>query len=215
MAKHAYWIGKDVNASTGGLDWEPEMDDRFRATLKCGMLSDDELQILETSGYAAVIGWLTKGRVGDVLGMSTGPYVVCKAIYEFLEREEPGLHRFFEVPVKTKKPANGTVEHGTAWLLYPPPVVDCLNFEHTTFKDDVRDKPWPRVREDTSHWGGGLSLEGDTAFNAKSITGRHLWRVATGNHPIYAKYACSEAFWAFFKADKMIGWTVEKRCLLV
>jgi hypothetical protein len=46
------------------------------------------------------------------------------------------------------------------------------------------------------------------------IEGRYLWRVATGNRPIYSKYACSQIFWDFYKKNKMIGWTIDHVCRL-
>ena len=110
---------------------------------------------------------LVRGRVPEVMGMSIGPYVLAPALREFIEAIEPNVHNFYPVSIRTKKPINGVSEHGTHWLLHPPPLVDCLNFDHTVFVDDVEGKKWPRTREDRNYWGGGL--RGVTVVSVRSI----------------------------------------------
>ena len=50
MAKHAYWIVKDANASTGGLDWEPEVLTGYcyvNVTEHCTHVDDHEIIVAQ------------------------------------------------------------------------------------------------------------------------------------------------------------------------
>lgn len=136
--ERAYIIGVDVNAGIGSKKWEPALDGRFEVQLASGDVSDEELQLNLTSDQALVITRLVRGRIPEVIGMSTGPFVIAPALRDFLNGHEPGVHRFFPIKIRTASPVNGRQEHETHWLLFPPSRIDCLDFERTLFKDDIR-----------------------------------------------------------------------------
>lgn len=185
-----------------------------------GVASDEELRLNRSADQALVTTNLVRGRVPEVMGMSTGPFVIAPALRDFLNEYEPGVHRFFPIRIKTTKPVDGTQNQGIHWLLFPPPRIDCLDFERTLFKDDIQGNKWPRQREEANPWGGGLPVnlsgreepERPVTLTKSLIEGRHLWRVAIGNDPGYSRYACSQMFWDFYKRNKMIGWTVDQVC---
>jgi hypothetical protein len=222
-SESAFIIDVDVNAGIGAKNWDPPFDGQFDARLASGNVSDEELQLNLHTDQSLVTTRLVRGRVPEVIGMSNGPYVIAPPLRDFLEEHEPSVHRFFPIQIRTTKPVDGTQEHGIHWLLFPPPLIDCLDFKRTVFKDDIRGKDWPRERQnDRNYWGGGLptNLSGredpqePVTLTKQFIEGRYLWRVATGNHPIYSKYACSQLFWDFYKTNKMIGWTIDHVCRL-
>jgi hypothetical protein len=221
--ERAYIIGVDVNAGIGDKVWEPPLEDRFKARLAAGVASDEELSLNISPDQALVTTMLVRGRVPEVMGMSTGPFVIAPALRDFLEEHEPNVHRFFPIQIRTTKPIDGTQDHGMHWLVFPPPRIDCLDFERTLFKDDIQGKPWPRQRQqERNYWGGGLPTnlsgredpERPVTLTRTLIEGRHFWRVALGNRPIFSNYTCSQMFWDFYKRNNMIGWTVDQVCRL-
>lgn len=186
------------------------MGDRLFARITLGATTDDDWQAIP-SEQAMVIGRLAKGRVPEVLGWSIGPFVVAPKIREFLETHEPGVHHFLPIQIRTERAVDGRQEHGTHWLLRAPPLVDCLNLQETVMKDDIQGRPWTRVKDDKDYWGGVPDGEGDPCVVHKEpIRGRHLWRTMQGMRSCF--YMCSPDFWAFFKAEKMIGWRRDKTC---
>jgi len=221
-SERVYIIGVDGNAGIGSRQWDPPFESRFGACLAAGVVSDEELETNLPPDQALVIPKLVRGRVPEVIGMSTGPFTIAPALREFLETHEQGVHRFFPIQIRTTTPVDGKQEHGTHWLLYPPPRIDCLDFERTVFKKDIQGKEWPREREEADPWGGlpynvvnGREDPDEPVTLVKSLVkGRHLWRTAIGNFPTYSRYSCSQTFWEFYKRNKMIGWTINQVCRL-
>ncbi len=116
----AYWIVRDVNDGSGAIEWEPRLDDAVWARFDYTNSTASELKTFE-AGLTLLTTRLVRGRVPEVMGMSIGPYVLAPALREFIEAIEPNVHNFYPVSIRTKKPINGASEHGTHWLLHPPP----------------------------------------------------------------------------------------------
>ena len=182
-SERAFVIDVDVNAGIGAKNWDPPFDGQFDARLASGSVSDEELQLNLPADQSLVTTNLVRGRVPEVIGMSGGPFVISPALRDFLEEHEQGVHRFFPIKIRTTTPVNGTQEHGIHWLLFPSLRIDCLDFERTVFKDDIRGKDWPRERQDDrNYWGGGLptNLSGredpdePVTLTKSLIEGRHL-----------------------------------------
>lgn len=213
--KQAHWIGANINdGSSIPINWEPAIDEVLNARLSTGSATDEEFNSV-SKDQALMIAKLVKGKVPEVLGMFTGPYIVAPIIKEFLEEHEPGVHQFLPIQIRTFMPVNGLVEHGIHWLLRAPPRVDCLLIEGTVFKDDVQDRVWSRKKDPNDKlWGGGVSHDPSNPlfFERAKIEGRHFWRFAVGARR--SGYACSDKFWNFYKANKMLGWVSEKPCQL-
>jgi len=150
----AYLIGAGVNDGSAMLKrWAPPMDYTLEAGLALGVATDDEWNGIPRE-QAMVISRLAKGRVPEVLGWSTGPFVVAPKIREFLETHEPGVHHFLPIQIRTEREVDGREEHGTHWLLRAPPLVDCLNLQETVMIYDIQGKPWSRAKDDKDYWGG-------------------------------------------------------------
>jgi hypothetical protein len=203
----------------GAWEFVPQLDEVFHARLAAGTASEEELSAL-TDIQSMQVRRLK--RVPDVFGMLTGPFIISPRMRAFLDEHEPSVHRYFPIRITATPPKDGKTEHGTHWLLFPPPRIDCLNFELTIFVDDAYGKAWSRDRTDTNiygggAWGSGLREDGTRpprrcVLDGKDLGGRHLWRVATGNSPIYSKYTCSPEFWSFYRASKMTGWQIDITC---
>ncbi|MDX2287960.1 MAG: hypothetical protein NW217_03975 [Hyphomicrobiaceae bacterium] len=119
--KKAHIIQVNVNDGSSMLkEWDPPMDGTFRARLGGGLLTDAELAAVPKN-QGLKIQWLVKGRVPEVLGMSTGPFTLAPALKDFLESKEPGVHRFLPIEIRTFAPVDGKLSHGLHWLLLPPP----------------------------------------------------------------------------------------------
>lgn len=215
----AYIIGVDVNAGIGTTHWDPPFSDVFRARLATGHISEDELKSLDEK-QSLILSKLVRFRVPEVIGMSTGPFVLAPALRDFIEQIEPGVHRFFPVQIRTAKAIDGKQDYGTHWLLYPPPRIDCLDFERTVFMSDIQGKQWPRRRYDGNPW-GEVSLDIGTrmsilpqpvTFMRPLVENRHLWRTAKGSDLGYTYYTCSPTFWKFYTEKRMIGWEVYAYC---
>lgn len=210
---YAHLISVNVSDGSALLEtWLPKMPLELFRSIYSGQATPEALP----EGQALLIRKLVKGKVPEVIGMSTGPFVLAPILREFLETHEPGVHRFFPVRILTEKPENGTTEHGLHWLLLPPPPVDCLDFEGTVFRYDAQGKPWSRRRDDSRCWGGGVPWDPDEpcAFHGDKVQGRHVWRYTTGiMRGRYASdYACSMEFWRFYRAHRMLGWASDKIC---
>lgn len=196
-----------------GLAWDPPMDGALDARLATGNATDEEFASIPPD-QAVTMFDLVKGRVPEVIGMASGPFILAPVLRDYLETHEPGVHQFLPVRIRTGKPVNGTTEHGTHWLLRAPPRVDCLIFEETYFKNDFQGQTWSRKRDDSNPWGGGVFYNFDTpcTLEGRKLVGRHVWRIATGSR--YSDYCCSSEFWQFYRANKMLGWKSEKRCVV-
>ncbi|MCE8439990.1 hypothetical protein [Rhodovulum sulfidophilum] len=211
---YAHLISSNINdGSSVGMTWLPEMPLELFRSIYLGQATPEEFP----KGQALLIRKLVKGKVSEVIGMFTGPFVLAPILREFLETHEPGVHRFFPVRILTEKPENGATEHGLHWLLLPPPPVDCLDFEGTVFMDDIRGNTWSRRRDDRKYWGGGLpSQDPDDpcAFHGDKVQGRHVWRYAIGitEDRFNSEYACSMEFWQFYRSHRMLGWGSDKIC---
>lgn len=214
----AYLLSININdGSSQAKRWEPpEPISSIESGLARGEQTAEQLDAIP-GNQALVIERLVKGRVPDVLGWSTGPFVVSSAIREFLELHEPNVHHFLPIEVHTQKPVGGKVAQGAHWLLLAPPVVDCLDLANTVMAYDVQGQAWSREKDNAPLWGGGIPRTEDDRcmLYGASIDGRHLWRVQDGADKGRARYACSPEFWAFFKASKMLGWKTDKACAVI
>jgi hypothetical protein len=81
----------------------PALEGVFNARLGAGTATEGELSALKES-QAVEIWHLVKKRVPDVLGMSLGPFVISPKMREFLDTEEPGVHRYFPIRIQTPRP---------------------------------------------------------------------------------------------------------------
>jgi hypothetical protein len=87
----------------GGFEFVPALEGVFNARLGAGTATEGELSALKES-QAVEIWHLVKKRVPDVLGMSLGPLVISPKMREFLDTEEPGVHRYFPIRIQTPRP---------------------------------------------------------------------------------------------------------------
>lgn len=219
-----YMLRREPGNWTGGFEFVPPLDKVLQARLAAGTATDNELSVLKES-QAVEIWHLVKKRVPDVLGMSLGAFVISPKMREFLDTNEPDVHRYFPIQIKTPRPENGTTEHGTHWLLFPPPRIDCLNFELTIFTKDAEGTAWSRDRTDSNDyglgaWGNGTRKDESRppkrcVLDGSALEGRHLWRVATGKSAAYSEYACSPDFWDFYNQNKMMGWEIDTTCEVI
>jgi hypothetical protein len=197
--------------SVGQMTWIPPVDDLLRARIVAGEPTDADFQKIPNDQVLS-IGHLVSGRVPDVIGMSTGPFVLSPALKAFLETNEPDVHRFLPIQIHTRELFEGKPEHGKHWMLVPPPIVDCLNIEKTVMTYDIQNKKWDRKKDESNLWGGGVPFGDDLPcfFDRLPVEGRHLWRILEGSRS--RAYACSAEFWKFFRSQKMIGWINNKTC---
>ena len=211
--KKAYLLAVNVNdGSSQSKTWEPEQPMKsIIPTLGFGNQTSEMIASIPKN-QALVIDRLIKGRVPDVLGNLAGPFVVSPAIRDYLDEHEPGVHAFLPIEIRTRTRAQGETAHH--WLLLAPPMIDCLDIVNSVMINDVQGRPWDRVKSGNGDWGGGIStIESNRCvFVGDEIGGRQLWRVQVSCDRLSATYACSAAFWSFFKANKMRGWTAEKAC---
>lgn len=211
----AYMLASKLINWCSGFEFAPQLNEVFDARLAAGTTSEAELSVLADT--QAVHIRRLKTQVPDIFGMSTGPFIISPKMRAFLDDHEQGTHRYFPIQIITTTPKDSVTQHGTHWLLFPPPRIDCLNFDFTIFTDDAQDKAWSRDRSDASPWGNGPRSDRSRpprrcVLDGIDLKGRHLWRVATGNDPIYSEYVCSPEFWSFYLRSKMMGWETETTC---
>lgn len=127
-------------------------------------------------------------------------WYICPELHDWLVELEPGVHDFLPVQVKTIVAVEGNIDHGTYYLLMPPPVVD----------DAV-------VIAETEFWGdkigGRLSpvVESPVVIRASAAAGRHLWSLAERHgHQVI----CSDELWSRIKTAKLRGLSEFKKVLL-
>jgi hypothetical protein len=150
--------------------------------------------------------------VPEALGMSTGPFVVSPSLRAAIDELEPGVHRYLPITVVSDKKIKGATEHGTHFMLVPPPPIDCIILDESVMTADIQGNP---KRKEGDHWGGGIAEGKRLVLDGSKIGSRHLWRTQTGDFKqIYSDLTCSEEFWGRYTAAKMRGWRAHTKCIV-
>jgi hypothetical protein len=89
--------------------------------------------------------------VPEVMGMSTGPFVLSPAIRAIIDEMEPGVHTYLPITVVSDKKIQSATEHGTHFMLVPPPPIDCIILDESVMKADIQGYP---KKKEGDHWGG-------------------------------------------------------------
>lgn len=186
-------------------DYYPKISDEFDARIVGPYeFSDEERQNFP---HSLLVGKPSRGGVPDILGMSGGPFWMSQKVRDILEELEPGVLEFIPLQLKSKDdvPIQGKTEHGTYYLIFHPPMLDCLVVEETDFMDG------------RGYEGYGVkyasikttSTEAQCTLNAAVIAGHHFWRAAK---PLHYTYFCSDEFYKRIKQEKIEGLDFCHKC---
>ena len=189
--------------SSVSKDFEPEIDGLLLARLQ----SDDTLshEELETVPRVLRIGRLGRKReLPAFLGWNFGPLIVSARPRELLEELDPGRLEYIPMTVRSDREFDGRTEHGTYFLIVPPPCLDAVVVEETAFR-----RGFGRAGFMAS--AGWLSSEPGSpcVLDGQKIGGRHLWRLSDAFN---TEYVCSDEFWRRVKQENLKGWTAKKTC---
>lgn len=159
----------------------------------------------DVSEVIAAAGFLIEspGRtwVPDVMGYNRGPYIVCAAIRDWMEKHDD-RHTFYPVPVRSAQPIKGTTEHGLYYVMGDIPKIGPLDVQRTAWAGGMYGVPDGRTM--ASHPDAPCVVFKD------KIKGHHFWRTT---EPQGLKYMCSELFWHFYIERKFRGFSCDKKCL--
>lgn len=152
-----------------------------------------------------LVGKNSRGDVPAILGWSTGPFIVNERVREIIEELEPGVQQFLPITVRAKdgKAIKGKPEL-PYYIILQPPVLDCIDFERTTWGDHGTGfEAFQKYKR--------LS-EGDKAritLRRSCIARHHFWRAAD---PLHYNFFCSDELRSRLRAEKLRGWSIDKEC---
>lgn len=148
----------------------------------------------------------TRGGVPDILGMSTGPFWVSQRVRDVLEKLEPGVHEF--IPLKLKSmddvPIQGKTDHGTYYLIFHPPQLDCVVIEETDF---MKGRGYAGYKKEYADIDSRSGMQ--CTLDSSVIAGHHFWR---GVEPFEYVYFCSDEFQKWIKTEKIEGLRARRKC---
>ncbi len=142
----------------------------------------------------------------DVIGWSTGPWILSPRLRAVIDRLEPGVQRYLPIKITTDKPFLGTTDHGDYFLLLAPPRIDCVVKEKTEFCDGLGTFESSRS-EITGQVLFASSQAARVVLRRDVIAGRHVWQLPEGWQPTVI---VSDEVWAAYKAEKMKGWNSKR-----
>jgi len=138
----------------------------------------------------------------DVIGWSTGPWILSPRLRAVIDRLEPGVQRYLPIKITTDKPFLGTTDHGDYFLLLAPPRIDCVVKEKTEFCDGLGTFESSRS-EITGQVLFASSQAARVVLRRDAIAGRHVWQLPADWEPTVI---VSDEVWTAYKAEKMKGW---------
>ncbi len=198
-------------SSSGGCvykEFEPEIDGVVRAWI----VSDGYTQAhVDAVPRTLRIDPPRSGGTPEVIGWSTGPYIVCPQIRDWLDDLEPGVHNYIPIKVRSEVSIKGKKDHGTYYLILPPPLIDAVVIEKTAY---AIPGVGARVGQEAYVKGGGYMSSGKDepcVLRRANVQDRHLWRQPEGRG---ARYMCSADLWRRFREAKFRGWEIDKNCTL-
>ncbi len=199
-----------IGASGAGgnvlANFEPEIDGVVRAWI----VSDGYTQAhVDAVPRTLRIDPPRSGGTPEVIGWSTGPHIVCPQIRDWLDELEPGVHNYIPIHVRSDTSIKGKKDHGTYYLILPPPLIDAVVIDKTDYW--ARDNSFGRPGYDAS--GGKIApgINDPCVLRRADVLGRHLWRQPDGRG---SRYMCSADLWRRIREAKFRGWQVYKNCTL-
>ncbi len=116
---------------------------------------------------------------------------------------------YIPIKVRSEVSIKGKKDHGTYYLILPPPLIDAVVIEKTDYW--TRDNSFGRPGYDAS--GGKISpgINDPCVLRRADVLGRHLWRQPDGRG---TRYMCSVELWSRIREAKFRGWQVYKNCTL-
>lgn len=205
-------IANVSDGSSTSQKFEPEIEGSILARIGLHReLSKDQL-----SRIPAVLRVGKKSswkKLPEVFGWINGPYIICPALKEEINRIEPNTHNFAAIELHADKPFIGKVNHGHYYIILSPPRVDCIDIDHTAFSGGYGREGY---RNSVSKITGGINFSSTRtdpcALIGRTIRGRHLWQLPEGWH---GGLICSDELWSFYRSHKMKGWDIRKTCRVI
>jgi hypothetical protein len=119
-----------------------------------------------------LVGRTGSGKVPGILGWSLGPFIVNQRVRDILEELEPGDQTFHPITIKARdgKKIEG-VDELTYYIVLQPPVLDCIDFDGTTWGDHGTGKTAFEKYQILS-----IGRNDTIALRKPIISGHHFWR---------------------------------------
>jgi len=147
-----------------------------------------------------------EGGVPGILGWSTGRFIVCREVRDFINSHEPFAQEFLPIKVLSKddRPIQNKIDHGEYYLALNPPSLNCVVIEETDF---IGGHGYAGIA------GGRTAIS--TAANknctldAGLIAGYHFWRAS---EPFEYTYFCSDELHNFIVEQEIEGLIFSPKC---
>jgi hypothetical protein len=130
--------------------------------------------------------------IPDIIGWSTGPWIVSPQIRDELARLED-RHEFLDIDILKK---NGSPSLRHYFLILTTQSLEAIVYNETEFTDG-----FGVTGAEASYY--TLKDPGKCVLNAKIIAGHHLWR---GVGKMFYQYFCSDELGDFILKNKLRGW---------
>ncbi|MCG8562969.1 MAG: hypothetical protein MI824_24475 [Hyphomicrobiales bacterium] len=182
----------------------PEVSRQFQARLCVpNTLTDEDRKSMP---HTLLVGKPRRGGVPDVIGWSTGNFIVSQTVRDLIEELEPGIQEFVPLSARSKDGVQiaGKTDHGTYYLILYPPQLDCVVIEETDFKRGRGYKGFVGNRPPISLWPGN-----QCTLSASVIVNHHFWR---GVEPFEFYYFCSDEFHNAFVKKNLEGLCFPLKC---
>lgn len=194
------FLRSPADGSAVSKEFEPRLDKVLAAGIALGhALSSEEIATIPRLLW---IGRPDDSKVPDIIGWSSGPFMISNRIKSWLDELEPGVQTFVPVEVRSKHHIAGSTEHGTYHMIVGMPTLDAIVSEGTEFTEGVIGIAGSPVKLLSS--GHADACFADPAV----VEGHHLWRLPKPN---VSSYMCSEEFWHRLWTNKIRGWEAHKR----
>lgn len=148
-------ITNAVDGSSVQKDFEPEMDRFLHARLVVReVISQEDIDAIpRTLRISKPMGG--GNFVPDIMGWSSGPFIISPSVHGVLEKLEPGRQKYVPIDVVSSVPLGGKMEHGTYYLILPPPWLDAVVIGKTEFIKGFGHEGYEKGKDGK---GGGDSL---------------------------------------------------------
>lgn len=197
-------------------EFDPPLDMTIQVKADCHVpLSPEEAAEWVSSRVLRISERRRKGGAPAILGWLTGPFLVCETVRQKLESLAPGSCGFksFEILGLSEKLREHS--YGTYYWVFPPSL-NAVVIEETDFTKG-------RGREGYGRSAGRISLLPGTrcVIDARIVENRHFWRLPDdfGADPDdtagagCGAYFCSDELHDFIKAERLDGWSFDKKCM--
>lgn len=179
--------------------WSPFLPSGLSVALTAGKaLSNEQLEQLRQ--HVWLIDPPQNPQLPDVMGNSTGPFVVSSDMRSWLSAHQPNLN-FYSVCVRSTAPVGGATEHTGFTILGAIPIVDTMDAEQTAWEGGMYGYADGRT----------LSSHSDAPCVAiKALFGGlHIWKTS---HKQGKLFMCSNEFREFMYKAKLRGFDTVKSC---